>query len=115
MFASIYFPFKELLNFSMVSPSLYFFLQELLNTLLKHNAASISLLQSSYYNINIVFYINFITGLLVIFILFNIYIQSTLVISKTKGPSETLRDIRTSTYRMCRIEKNTSRTTKFHK
>ena len=43
------------------------------------------------------------------------YLQSTLVISKSKGPSETLRDIRTSTYQMCRIDKNTNRTTKFHK
>ena len=42
-------------------------------------------------------------------------IQSTLVISKSKGPSETLRDIRSSTYQMCRIEENTNRTTKFHK
>ena len=40
-------------------------------------------------------------------------IQSTLVISKSKGPSETLRDIRTSTYQMCRIEENTNRTTEF--
>ena len=31
-------------------------------------------------------------------------IQSTLVISKSKGPAETLRDIRTSTYQMCRTE-----------
>ena len=37
-------------------------------------------------------------------ILESYYIQSTLVISKTKGPAETLRDIRTSTYQMCRIE-----------
>ena len=42
-------------------------------------------------------------------------IQSTLVISKSMGPSETLRDIRSSTYQMCRIEENTNRTTKFHK
>ena len=42
-------------------------------------------------------------------------IQSTLVISKSKGPAETLRDIRTSTYQMCRIEENTKRTNKFHK
>ena len=42
-------------------------------------------------------------------------IQSTLVISKSKGPSETLRDIRTSTYQMCRIEENTNQTIKFHK
>ena len=31
-------------------------------------------------------------------------IQSTLVISKSKGPSKTLRDIRTSTYQICSIE-----------
>ena len=31
-------------------------------------------------------------------------VQSTLVISMSKGPSETLRDIRTSTYQMCRTE-----------
>ena len=42
-------------------------------------------------------------------------IQSTLVISKPKGPSETLLDIRTSTYQICRIEENTNRTAKFHK
>ena len=42
-------------------------------------------------------------------------IQSTLVISKSKGPSETLRDIRTSIYQICRIEENTNRTTEFHK
>ena len=39
-------------------------------------------------------------------------VQSTLVISKLKGPSETLRDIRTSTYQIFRIEENTNRTTK---
>ena len=37
-------------------------------------------------------------------------IQSTLVISKSKGPSKTLQDIRTSTYQICRIEENTNRT-----
>ena len=31
-------------------------------------------------------------------------IQSTLVISKSKGPSETVRDIRTSTFQICSIE-----------
>ena len=36
-----------------------------------------------------------------------IFIQLTLVISKSKGPAETLRDIRSSTYQMCRIEENT--------
>ena len=30
-------------------------------------------------------------------------IQSTLIISNSKGPSEILRDIRTSTYQICRI------------
>ena len=33
-------------------------------------------------------------------------VQSTLVISNSKGPSETLRDIRTSTYQICRIGLN---------
>ena len=37
-----------------------------------------------------------------------VYMQSTLVMSRSKGPSETLRDIRTSTYQMCRIEENTN-------
>ena len=41
-----------------------------------------------------------------------IYVQSTLVISKSKAPSETLRDIRTSTYQICRIEKKNNQTTK---
>ena len=34
-------------------------------------------------------------------------IQSTLVISKLKGPSETVRDIRTSTYQIYSIEEKT--------
>ena len=42
-------------------------------------------------------------------------IQSTLVISKSKGPTKTLRDIRTSTYQICSIEEKPIRTTKFHK
>ena len=42
-------------------------------------------------------------------------LQSTLVISKSKGPSKTLRDIRNSTYQICSIEEKTIRTTKFHK
>ena len=42
-------------------------------------------------------------------------IQSTLVISKLKGASKILRDIRTSTYQTFRIEENTNRTTKFYK
>ena len=42
-------------------------------------------------------------------------LHSTLVISKLKGPSQTLRDIYTLTYQIFRIEENTNRTTKFHK
>ena len=42
-------------------------------------------------------------------------IRSTLVISKLKKSSETLRDIRTSTYQIFRIGENTNRTTKFLK
>ena len=34
----------------------------------------------------------------------NIQVQSTLVISKSKGLYETLRDIRTSTYQICGTE-----------
>ena len=33
-------------------------------------------------------------------------VQSTLVISKSKGLYETLRDIRTSTYQICGTEEN---------
>ena len=40
-------------------------------------------------------------------------IQSTLVISKLKGPSETLRNIRSSTYQIFRIEENTNRQLNF--
>ena len=35
-----------------------------------------------------------------------LHVQSTLVISKSKGPSKKLRDIRTSTYQMCSSEEN---------
>ena len=45
----------------------------------------------------------------------NDHLQSTLVISKLKGPSETLRDIRSLTYQIFRIEENTNCTTKFRK
>ena len=37
----------------------------------------------------------------------NFKVQSTLVISKLKGPSKTVRDIRTSTYQICSIEEKT--------
>ena len=43
------------------------------------------------------------------------HIQSTLVISKSKGLSEILRDIRTSTYQICRIEEKLIRLTTFNK
>ena len=42
-------------------------------------------------------------------------VQSTLVISNSKGLSETLRDIRTSTYQIFRIEESIIRTTTFDK
>ena len=42
-------------------------------------------------------------------------LQSTFVISKSKGLSDILRDIRTSTYQICRIEEKISRTTAFYK
>ena len=38
----------------------------------------------------------------------DVLLQSTLVISKSKGPSETPGDIRTSTYQMCTVEENTN-------
>ena len=41
------------------------------------------------------------------------HVQSTLVISSLKGPSETLRDIRSSTYQIFRIEENTNRQLNF--
>ena len=43
------------------------------------------------------------------------YIQSILVISNSKGLSEILRDIRTSTYQICRIEEKLIRLTTFNK
>ena len=45
----------------------------------------------------------------------NFKIQSTLVISNSKGLSEILRDIRTSTYQICRIEEKIIRITTFNK
>ena len=43
------------------------------------------------------------------------HILSTLVISNSKGLSEILRDIRTSTYQICRIEEKLIRLTTFNK
>ena len=43
------------------------------------------------------------------------HIQSTLVISNSKGLSEIFRDIRTSTYQICRIEKKLIRLTTLNK
>ena len=42
-------------------------------------------------------------------------IQSTLVISNSTGLSEIVRDIRTSTYQICRIEEKLIRLTTFNK
>ena len=42
-------------------------------------------------------------------------LQSTLVISNSKGLSEILRDIRTSTYQICRTEEKLIRLTTFNK
>ena len=47
--------------------------------------------------------------------LYRISIQSTLVISKSKGLSELLRDIHTATYQNCRIKEKINRTTTFNK
>ena len=44
-----------------------------------------------------------------------IIVQSTLVISNSKGLSETLRDINTSTYQIFRIEEKIIQTTTFNK
>ena len=44
-----------------------------------------------------------------------IHIQSTLVISNSKGLSEILRDIRSSTYQVCRIEEKIICLTTFNK
>ena len=41
------------------------------------------------------------------YLMCNSQVQSTLVISKSKGPSETVRDIRTPTYQICSIEEKT--------
>ena len=42
-------------------------------------------------------------------------VQSTLIISNSKGLSEILRDIRTSIYQICRIEEKIIQTTTFKK
>ena len=47
--------------------------------------------------------------------LFQVKVQSTFVISNSKGLSEIFRDIRTSTYQICRIEEKIIRTTTFSK
>ena len=46
---------------------------------------------------------------------FSTKIQSTLIISNSKGLSEILRDICTSTYQICRTEEKIIRTTTFNK
>ena len=42
-------------------------------------------------------------------------IESTLVISNSKGHSEILRDIRSSTHQICRVEEKLIRLTTFNK
>ena len=42
-------------------------------------------------------------------------IQLTLIISNSKGLSKILRDIRTSTYQICRLEEKINQTTAFNK
>ena len=49
------------------------------------------------------------------FFLICLFVQSTLVISNSKGHSEILRDNRTSTYQICRIEEKLIRLTTFNK
>ena len=49
------------------------------------------------------------------YIPFFLKIKSTPVISNSKGLSEKLRDIRTSTYQICRIEEKLIRLTTFNK
>ena len=44
-----------------------------------------------------------------------LYIQSTLIIMNSMGLTEILRDIRTSTYQICRIEEKIIRKTTFNK
>ena len=44
-----------------------------------------------------------LAGLYSVVVVFHRFIQSTIVISKSKGPSEVLRDIRITTYQICRI------------
>ena len=46
---------------------------------------------------------------------FAVRIQSSLVFSKSKGLSEILRDIRTSTYQICKTGEKIIRTTTFNK
>ena len=58
---------------------------------------------------NIIFYLFFFFGEEIF------SIQSTLVISNSKGLSEILRDIRTSTYQICRIEEKLIRLPTFNK
>ena len=53
--------------------------------------------------------------IMMIIIIIIIIIQSTLAISNSKGLSEILRDIRTSTYQICRIEVKLIRLTTFNK
>ena len=50
-----------------------------------------------------------------LYFMYGIKVQSTFAISNSKGLSEILPDIRTSTYQICRIEEKIIRTTLFNK
>ena len=61
------------------------------------------------------FFFLFFFFLCVCFFIWVLLLHSTLVISNYKGLSEILRDIRTSTYQICRIEEKINKTTTFNK
>ena len=62
-----------------------------------------------------IYYTCILTGIAFYKLLFSNQIQSTLVISNSKGLYETVRDIRTSTYQICRLRKTINRTTTFNR
>ena len=61
------------------------------------------------------FFFTVIFTLISAIVKFVLVVQSTLVISNSKGLSKILRDIRTSTYQICRLEEKINRTTAFNK
>ena len=69
-----------------------------------HARNSIKLNKSIHSGIELLFFFTCFIENLLNFSLPLSHIQSTLVISNSKGLSEILRDIRSSTYQVCRIE-----------